>query len=113
MSQPEGVRVRFIDIVAVVLLVALAALFAAPALFKAKERSHDYVRCKHRLADLGRAAVLYSDDLRFFPHVARLRTLETLERVGEVCANHMLVGSLVGFAPVTWLLPRDSGEERA
>jgi hypothetical protein len=65
----------WVEATVVLVVIALGAAFFAPALFKAKERSGG-PRCKNQLRQIGLAAIHYSDDLRFLPHVTRLQELD-------------------------------------
>jgi hypothetical protein len=75
---PKGYHrvVKWYDVLIAVILVVLAAVFVPPLVMRPKERGHTWVKCKNQLRMLGLAAIQYSDDLRFLPHVGRLQQLD-------------------------------------
>lgn len=58
----------------VVLLAAVGAL--APTALRGQDRKATQLQCTNHLRQLGLAAMQYSDDKRFFPHVGKVQELD-------------------------------------
>ncbi|MCH7653638.1 MAG: glutamyl-tRNA reductase [Chloroflexi bacterium] len=71
-----------LDVVVFAGFVALAGLFL-PVVLRGETERRNRARCANNLRQLGLAAIQYSDDKRFFPHVRKIRELD-----GGYDSNH-------------------------